>query len=505
MKTHERRAHGLGGARRERQPTRAQVALDDVLEPGLVDRDLALLGAPRSWLRPCRRRRPARRTRRSRRPSRGRRSRTRPRRRSWPQLPVEGACLAKCSTVRRSPSCRSIAGSNPSSSRARDRSATLARTSPARARQVTRLDANARDAADRLPELVQGRAAPGRDVDHRARRALGIRREQIRADGVLHEGEVARLLAIAEDRGALSGESRADEARNHRCVLALRILPRPEDVEVAQARRSRGGTSACRGGSRARRRASGARRARADSRPSSRAWAAPRRRRRPTKRPRTRRGARPPGAPPRARAACHRRSRRGCAPARRRRAAPTASAAWWNTTSTPAAARASACSSRTSPRSSSTPSPTSARFASRPLDRSSSTRTFQPSATSPATRWLPMKPAPPVTNAWRAPRARAHQASRSQATKRSMPVSNGTRGVQPSARARGRHVGPGARHVAGLARPPVDLRLDPERLLELLHHLEHASPCGPRRSSGSRSRDRGRARAPARRRGRRRR
>ena len=292
----------------------------------------------------------------------------------------------KCSAVRRSPSCRSTAGSNPSSSRARDRSATLARTSPGRAGSVLRVGPNARDPADRVPELVEGRAAPGRDVDHRARRALGIGGEQVRAHGVVHEGEIARLLAVAEDRGALSGERGADEARDHRRILALRILPRAEDVEVAQ----RDGLETVQA-----RVEAAVELARmllervgrdAGSRASSRAWATPRRRRRPTKRPRRRRGARPRGAPPRARAACRRRSPSGCAAARRRRGAPRPTRPDGTPLRCrPRLARALAR-SRTSPRISSTASPTSARLASRPLERSSSTRTSQPSATSPATR-----------------------------------------------------------------------------------------------------------------------
>src|SRR3712207_7974312 len=48
------------------------------------------------------------------------------------------------------------------------------------------------------------------------------------------EREVARLRPVAEDRRALGVEELGDEARHHRGVLRQRVLPRAEDVEVAQ-------------------------------------------------------------------------------------------------------------------------------------------------------------------------------------------------------------------------------------------------------------------------------
>jgi hypothetical protein len=54
---------------------------------------------------------------------------------------------------------------------------------------------------------------------------------------VVDVGEVARLVAVAVDLERLPGECPQDEARDHRRVLRGRVLPRAEDVEVAQAHR----------------------------------------------------------------------------------------------------------------------------------------------------------------------------------------------------------------------------------------------------------------------------
>ncbi len=75
------------------------------------------------------------------------------------------------------------------------------------------------------------------DVVHLVdRRALVRRepREQVRLHDVLDVAEVAAGLAVAEDDALLVGEQPGDPARDHRRVGTLRILTRPEDVEVAQ-------------------------------------------------------------------------------------------------------------------------------------------------------------------------------------------------------------------------------------------------------------------------------
>src|SRR5260221_3000601 len=72
-------------------------------------------------------------------------------------------------------------------------------------------------------------------------------------------------------------------------------------------------------------------------------------------------------------------------------------AASWYTTSMPRAARRAVSRSARLPRRKSTSSRTARRFGRRPPERSSSTRTRCPRPTSASARWLPMKPAPPVT------------------------------------------------------------------------------------------------------------
>ena len=72
-------------------------------------------------------------------------------------------------------------------------------------------------------------------------------------------------------------------------------------------------------------------------------------------------------------------------------------AAWWYTTSIPRTARAAVTGSEQSPSTSSTPAATGARFSRRPPCRLSRTRTRWPASTKASARWLPMKPAPPVT------------------------------------------------------------------------------------------------------------
>src|SRR5690606_8038893 len=59
----------------------------------------------------------------------------------------------------------------------------------------------------------------------------------IRLDYVLDVNEVTRLLAVAEDGGALAAEHLAHKDGDHGRVLARRILPRAVDVEVAEADR----------------------------------------------------------------------------------------------------------------------------------------------------------------------------------------------------------------------------------------------------------------------------
>ena len=71
------------------------------------------------------------------------------------------------------------------------------------------------------------------------------------------------------------------------------------------------------------------------------------------------------------------------------------SAPSWNTSSVPATAVATVAGSASEP---TTSSASGCTFSLRPVERSSSTRTPCPAATSASTRCEPMKPAPPVTS-----------------------------------------------------------------------------------------------------------
>lgn len=57
---------------------------------------------------------------------------------------------------------------------------------------------------------------------------------QIRFHHVVHICEIPRLLPVAEDRHRFPSHGKLDELWDHRRVLRGRILPRAEDIEVAQ-------------------------------------------------------------------------------------------------------------------------------------------------------------------------------------------------------------------------------------------------------------------------------
>ena len=90
---------------------------------------------------------------------------------------------------------------------------------------------------DHLKELAQGSLLAHRDVvDLVERRGLvGERGEEIGLHHVVDVAEVARRLAVAIDVGGLVAHHRRDPARDHRRVIAVRVLARPEHVEIAQA------------------------------------------------------------------------------------------------------------------------------------------------------------------------------------------------------------------------------------------------------------------------------
>src|SRR5579859_4311883 len=82
-------------------------------------------------------------------------------------------------------------------------------------RAVLGFELLARELADVAEQLVEGRALVAGDVDHLARELLVRRRgEQVRLHRVVDVAEVAGLLAVAEDDGALLAQGRGDELRH---------------------------------------------------------------------------------------------------------------------------------------------------------------------------------------------------------------------------------------------------------------------------------------------------
>src|SRR5215470_11559657 len=88
-------------------------------------------------------------------------------------------------------------------------------------------------------DLEQARPAAAAHVVRLARDgSRGCRRRQeIGGDHVVDVGEVSRLRPVAVDLERLALDRPEDEARDHRCILTLRILSRSEDVEIAQPHR----------------------------------------------------------------------------------------------------------------------------------------------------------------------------------------------------------------------------------------------------------------------------
>src|SRR5215469_4700416 len=140
--------------------------------------------------------------------------------------------------------------------------------------------------------------------------------------------------------------------------------------------------------------------------------------------------------------------------------------------SQPSIARDKTSASQILPRKSSIWDFACSRLTSRPLEKSSSTCTSRPSASRRSTRWLPMKPAPPVT--------RARDLSRPAVTALLQPLHKvldtlfqGSLGGVAECLPGGGYIGEGAGYIAGLAGKPLDPSRDAERLLEQLHHFEH--------------------------------
>ena len=190
--------------------------------------------------------------------------------------------------------------------RAAETSAHESRTSPARGGRCsfsTGLPSTSPIASASALTLA---GAPVATLSMWPRRPAASAAREVRVDDVRDVREVARLLAVAVDRDRLARGDRRDEARHDGGVLRGRVLPRPEDVEVAQRDRlelvDAAEAHAVALGGELR---DGVRRDRV-RRASRRAAARPRCRR-PTTRTRRRRGARPRRARRAGRSACPRR------------------------------------------------------------------------------------------------------------------------------------------------------------------------------------------------------
>src|SRR5262249_50278066 len=119
-------------------------------------------------------------------------------------------------------------------------SASVCRTSPARASTWRRAGARPRKSpiAAAMPRrLWRGAPAPlSNPPPHApARHAGDGHGEEVGAHDVVDEGEVARLLPVAVDLERLAVQRLLEEARDDGRVLRLGVLPRAEDVEVAEA------------------------------------------------------------------------------------------------------------------------------------------------------------------------------------------------------------------------------------------------------------------------------
>ena len=235
-------------------------------------------------------------------------------------------------------------------------------------------------------------------VQHAAGHAGGVGGQQVGLDGVAHVAEIARLPPVAVDHRLPAGEHGRDEQRDHGRVGAVGVLPRPENVEVAQG----DGFESVGGGEclavKFRGQLGGGIRGQRGDRVGL-AFAAVRagRRRRRWRRHRPPAAPRPAGPRPRASPSRWRRRRgppSGRSTLERHRGQGRLVKDAIDARGPPRPRRAA---SRMSPSMNSMRSRKPSMLDSRPVLRLSSTRTRSPRATNASAMWEPMKPAPPVT------------------------------------------------------------------------------------------------------------
>ena len=151
-----------------------------------------------------------------------------------PSRCVQFACAAPSPASERHvsarPSSSEVSARKPSTSAARAGIEERALQLAGPRLRVDDLRLDARGAPAELRELEHRGLAARADVEDAALRAG--RRER-RARHVAHVDVVARLAPVAEDGERLAAGEAAEEDR-HDAGLAVRVLPRPEDVAVAQ-------------------------------------------------------------------------------------------------------------------------------------------------------------------------------------------------------------------------------------------------------------------------------
>src|SRR5215469_8372550 len=94
-----------------------------------------------------------------------------------------------------------------------------------------------RQCFEQIEGLVERHRATGGDVEDFSRDSVGrgLAGQIIRFYHVVDVSEVATLVAIPIDRGLLATEHRRNEFGEHPGIWRGGILPRSEDIEVAQA------------------------------------------------------------------------------------------------------------------------------------------------------------------------------------------------------------------------------------------------------------------------------
>src|SRR5262245_24596720 len=92
----------------------------------------------------------------------------------------------------------------------------------------------ARDFVDLLQHRIDGDAVAACDVERLPGRSRRLARQKVGLDDVPDECEIARLQTVAVNRGTPALQHRGNEQSKDAAVLRCRILPWPEDIEVAQ-------------------------------------------------------------------------------------------------------------------------------------------------------------------------------------------------------------------------------------------------------------------------------